>query len=278
MEYKPRLPKRNSNVSHEHPLREFFILIGWSVALIVGVYWLLGLFIDIAVDYISPETEQSLYSAVGIDSAFTADEDQPEATADAQRLLSDLNACMEVGYPVHVSVSAAENVNAFAAPGGQIILMDGVIAATQSENGLAFVLAHELAHFKNRDHLRSMGRGVVLLAISVLITGADSDLSTLATPVSLLEGAQFSQERESAADATALAALSCHYGHVGGATELFEVLTQQDDAFDLTFSHYFSSHPEAEERIAAIQELIKSYDYAVADTRELSKNLVTEKP
>jgi Zn-dependent protease with chaperone function len=278
MEYKPRLPKRNSNVSHEHPLREFFILIGGSAALIVGVYWLLGLFIDIAVDYISPATEQSLYRAVGIDTAFTADEGQTEATANAQRLLSELDACMEVGYPVHVSVSAAQDVNAFAAPGGQIILMGGVIAATQSENGLAFVLAHELAHFKSRDHLRSMGRGVVLLAISVLITGADSDLSTLATPVNLLEGAQFSQERENAADAIALAALNCHYGHVGGATELFAVLAQQDDAFDLTFSHYFSSHPEAEERIAAIQELTKSYGYAVADTRELPENLATKKP
>jgi Zn-dependent protease with chaperone function len=120
-----------------------------------------------------------------------------------------------------------------------------------------------LGHFKNRDHLRGLGRSIVLLTISVLLTGANSDISALLTPVYNAEAAQYSQDRESNADAIALHALNCHYGHVGGAAEFFEIIAAPEYDLDWSLTHYFSSHPEAQKRINDLDTLARSQGYAV---------------
>ena len=61
MEYKPSLPDHNDNVSHDQPVREFVTLfLGITVFLLI-VFWTTGLFIDYAVDYISPEMEAKIF-------------------------------------------------------------------------------------------------------------------------------------------------------------------------------------------------------------------------
>jgi Zn-dependent protease with chaperone function len=272
MEYRPSLPDKNHNVSHEHPLREFLVLGGWLVAVIIAAYWIMGLFVNLAVESISPQMELRILEATGadkIDSFATDDEIDSELVMQLDTLLLELSQCADIGYPANLAVDGSDAVNAFAVPGGKIVVMQGLLDAVSSENGLAFVLAHELAHFKNRDHLRSMGRGVVLLALAILATGPNSELSTFLSPVSSLQSAQFSQSRESAADATALTVLNCHYTHVGGATELFESLDGKGQDFNFGLSHYFSSHPEARRRIKALQELRAANGYSLGHTEAL---------
>lgn len=46
-----------------------------------------------------------------------------------------------------------ENVNAFAAPGGYILLTKGLLRYLQSEAELAAVLAHEIVHIEDNHHL-----------------------------------------------------------------------------------------------------------------------------
>lgn len=261
MQYHAKLPENNSNVSSEHPLKEFIILLLGSAAIVLIIYWALGLFIDIAVDTISPEMEIAIYETMAEEESETAlgdDKDPSEKEVLAQNLVSQLSQCVTIAYPIKLTFVDSETPNAFAAPGGKMVLLSGLLKRVQSENGLAFVLAHELAHFKNRDHLRGLGRGVVLMALSVLTTG-NSSLSRLMATVSSLEAAQFSQSRERAADATALAIINCHYGHVSGATEFFETLSKESERLPLM--HYFSSHPEAEQRIAAINALSQQKSY-----------------
>ena len=257
MKYTPGLPKNNSNVSHEHPLKEFFVLVIGAIAVLVGTLLLLGLFVDYAVGYIDPDTEAALFDTFG-------SEDEPAPTEQEQglqTLLDQLGVCIDVGYPVVVRIIESEQMNAFAMPGGRVVVFSALVNKLKTENGLAFVLGHELGHFKNRDHLRGMGRSIVLLAISVLLTGANSDLSALMTPVYNVEAAQYSQERESEADTTALHALNCHYGHVGGATEFFELIAEPEVEQDWTVMHYFSSHPEAQKRVDDLRELAESQGY-----------------
>ncbi len=257
MKYTPGLPESNSNVSHEHPLREFFVLVIGATVVLVGVLFVLGLFVDYAVDYIDPELEAALFDSFG-----AGDETVPtEQEQELQALLDQIGECVDVGYPVVVSIDESAQLNAFAMPGGRIVLFSGLLEKVATENGLAFVLAHELGHFKNRDHLRGMGRSIVLLAASVLLTGANSDISALLTPVYSVDAAQYSQERESQADVIALQALNCHYGHVGGATEFFELISEPMADFDWTLTHYFSSHPEVQSRIADMRALAKSRGY-----------------
>ena len=265
MKYRAALPERNDNISHEHPLKEFIVLLSGVAALVIALYVALGFFVDYAVEYISPETEARVFAAADMNWDGTGRPDSDEQQRSLQKLIDQLRSCLAIPYSITLRISDSEHVNAFAYPGGTVVVYSKLLESLRSENGLAFVLAHELGHFQNRDHLRSMGRGIVLLAVFTAITGTNSDLSRMLAPVSSFENAQFSQDRESAADATALRALNCHYGHVGGATEFFETVAEPDAGFDYSVTHYFSSHPEATQRIDALRELTEKLGFRQAE-------------
>ncbi len=53
--------------------------------------------------------------------------------------------------------------------GSYLFVTNGLLAAVESENELAFVLAHELGHFHHRDPLQALGRSLVLITLSSLL-------------------------------------------------------------------------------------------------------------
>lgn len=272
IQYKPSLPEKNDNVSHNHPLKEFVILLGGVIILFLFLFWSLGLFVDLAVQYISPEKEGVLFAKVQMDWAKESELSSEKQTY-LQKLTDSLRPCLDVHYPVRVRVIESNEANAFAFPGGTIVVYSGLLDKVQSENGLAFILAHELSHFKNRDHLRGLGRSVVLVALSSLLTGANSNITQAIAPVQLFSQAQYSQKRESAADQTALSALNCIYGHVGGAAEFFNGLLGDKNGFDVKALHFFTSHPELQERIENLDRLAQEMGFYSDDVLPLKGTL-----
>jgi len=266
--YQPSLPEHNDNVSHQRPVREFFVLIAGVLVFVLIGYWVLGLFVDIAVDYLSSEQEAKLFSKVDINWDF-GKESMPEEQAKLQGLVDAFKPCLSLPYPITVSLVKSEVINAMAVPGGKMVVFSGLLDSLSSTNGLMFILAHELGHFKNRDHLRLMGRGIVLSILAMLAFGGDSGFSDILATTINLRTAKYSQSRESQADHTALEALQCHFGHVGGATELFETLKSQEAGFDFEMLHYFSTHPEIQQRIEDLHQLAKELGFPVQDTKDL---------
>ena len=268
MNYQPSLPEYNDNVSHQQPLREFFVLMAGVVVFVLIGYWALGLVVDVAVDDLSPEQEAKLFPTLGID-WDVGEESMPQEQAKLQHLVEALNPCLSLPYPITVSLVKSDAVNAMALPGGKMVVFSGLLDAVSSTNGLMFVLAHELGHFKNRDHLRLMGRGLVLSILAMLAFGGDSGISDILASTINLRTAKYSQTRESQADHTALQALQCQFGHVGGATELFESLQSQETGHEFGFSHYFASHPELQQRIDDLHKFAQELGYAEKDPQKL---------
>ena len=58
------------------------------------------------------------------------------------------------GYSV--AVLASDEFNAFASPGGHILITQGLIAAAKTEDALAAAIAHELAHIQLRHGMRAI--------------------------------------------------------------------------------------------------------------------------
>ncbi len=268
MEYKAKVPKSNHNVSHKQPLKEVLSLLVGIAAFIVIIYVVLGFLIDTTVDSISTETEIAIYQALSSDELLASEETSTDIEKNTRSLLTELLECGDLGYPIKLSIDKSDMINAFAAPSGDIVIFQGLLDKVNSENGLAFVLAHEIAHFKNRDHLRAMGRVIIVVAISAFFGGDNTNVSTIMSPVVNLETAQYSQQRESKADEVALDILNCHYGHIGGATEFFELIADSYENNKFSVTHYFSSHPEAKSRISSIQKLGVEKGYEVLDTSE----------
>lgn len=251
MKYTPSLPTRNDNVTQEHPLKDFLLILGALAALALLGFFLLGLLIDAVVDRMAPGTEASLTRIVARNMpAETAKADPRQARL--QALVDSLRPCIALAGPAHVRVATSTIPNAMVVPGGTMYVFSGLFQHVTSENGLAFVLAHELAHLAHRDHLRALGRGIVLYGVAALVTGDNSALAGVLAPAQHLGESSYSRSRESAADLLALRVLHCRYGHVGGATEFFTALRDKHGS-GIPGSHYLASHPAMDARIDALQ-------------------------
>lgn len=267
MKYQASLPPHNDNVSHEHPLKDFFLILAGLAAVAALAFWLLGHAVDWAVDNLSPEAEARLnqMSAVKLPESPKR---EAQRTERVQGLLAGMHQCAGLSFRPQMRMHQSEVPNAAVIPGGTIIVFTGLLDRVQSENGLSFVLAHELSHIANRDHLRAMGRGIVLFGISAVVTGSDSGLTGLLAPAAHLGTAKYSREREALADVKALQILNCRYGHAGGATELFEAL-KKEDPDSSALPHYLASHPSMQFRIDALKHAINEHSMTVRAVQPL---------
>jgi Zn-dependent protease with chaperone function len=267
MDYKPSLPGQNDNVSQEHPLKDFVVILGVIAVIAAAGFWLLGLAVDAMVDNMSDETEARLYELMPSTPAPAQGKPAPQQVR-LQAMVDGMRACAGVRAPARVTFAESETPNAAVMPGGQIVVFSGLMDEVKSENGLAFVLAHELAHITHRDHLRGLGRGLVLFGVSAVLLGSDAGLTELLAPVGHLGAASYSRSREEAADAAALRTLNCVYGHAGGATELFESMKGEPDALT-ELSHYAASHPSMQSRIDALNAAIRAAGMKTGPTSPL---------
>jgi Zn-dependent protease with chaperone function len=231
----------------------------------------LGLAVDLIVPHISLELEKKL---AGV---FTRQLAQTEETDPTTRSLQDLvdrlqARCAQLPYKITVHVQSSPAVNAAALPGGHMVVFSGLLAEMRSENELAFVLGHELGHYAHRDHLRGLGRVLVLLAGSTVLLGADNAVSDMIGQGMVLTELSFSRKQETWADEFALETLFCHYGHVAGATAFFEKIPQDQDPG--RFGHYFASHPENKRRIQHLKEMTRARHYPVGSPAPLPADLV----
>jgi len=244
MAYQPKLPKQNYNVSSHRPLRDFILLGAAVLTFMLLVYTLLGLAIDKAIRYVDPKLEQHWFGH------FAAVPEQSDQQQSLQQLTNALQQCSAVPYPVNVHFIDKPMANAGVLPGGTLLVYRGLLHKLDSENALAFVLAHELAHLQHRDHLRGLGRALVLAVLSSALTG-NSSAGQMFLPATELGQAQHSQQRELAADATALDILNCYYGHTGGAEVFFRAMLQQDSS---RLPSWFDSHPKLQLRLTALNQ------------------------
>lgn len=224
------------------------------------VYWVLGFTIDIVVDNLPDDFEVSVDM---VDSRLVGIETQ--RSEPLQTLVNQLSSCSSLSKIPQIYIANNPDANAVALPNNQIWVYQGLIDKLETENGLAFVLAHEISHFQNRDHLRAMGRGLVLAGVSALLLGSNSDLTNILTPGSIIGEANYSQARESAADAEALSILHCYYGHVAGASEFFDAMLSQPKQ-NFNDVYMLSSHPDPKLRIVDLQRIAKEKGFSSIST------------
>lgn len=259
MNYTPRLPRRNHNLTPVSPLRELLVLLGGLLAIIAALYLLLGLGADLLVSHISPATEQKL--ATIFSSRFSPSEKPTPEEKWLQSIVDTMEekGCVDLPYPVTVQIADAKAINAVALPGGRIMVFSGLLNIIRSENEMAFILGHELGHFKHRDHLRGLGRGLVFAFLSTLMGSDESGIARLAARTVQVTESGFSREQEAAADAFGLQMINCVYGHAGGATDFFVHMPKKLDPGHI--GHYFASHPENKKRIQALLALQQKNGY-----------------
>ena len=123
-------------------------------------------------------------------------------------------------YKFEWRISNDPAVNAFALPGGIIIVNKGLIEKADSANEVAGVLAHEIQHVELRHALKNMITSSGLAAAVLLILGdANAMMMIMAHEVS---AQYFSRQAESEADLRGLALLHKHKINPDGLLSFFK--------------------------------------------------------
>jgi len=250
LKYTPRLPRTNVNVSPGSPLKDLLLMLTAATAIMVGIYIALGFAVDALAPRISYETELSIGRFMGRHPIL---KDAKPAPQDIQELAETIRTqSTDIPFPVQVSIRQDPQVNAFALPGGRIVLTSGILEAIESQNELAFILGHELGHIAHRDHLRALGRGLVLLTLSSLVLeSGDSSGANLGKMVVLTE-LTFTRRQETLADEAGQDALMTVFGHVTGPEQVFSHFAKLADTNYLT--RFALTHPETQARIRHLKD------------------------
>lgn len=146
-------------------------------------------------------------------------------------------------------------VNAFAAPGGSIVVFRGLLERTRTPEELAGVLAHELQHVLQRHTTRMIleqaSTGLLLAALSGDPSGA---------MIYGLEGAhtlgmlRYSRRHEEEADSAGMRMLQAAGIDPGGMIEFFQVL-QKETRGPSGLLEYLSTHPRTEDRVQRLRTM-----------------------
>ena len=246
MEYSnPPVPE-GINSDGSRPVREFFLKGGMTVGIFALCLICIGWIASLAAPFVPFAWEARAASRF-----FPETPPGPEEQ-ELRRLAARLTAAMDLpeGMRITVHYNSGATVNAFAAPGGHIVVFRGILERLGSEDELAMLLAHEIAHVKHRDVARGMLRG---LGVMLLMAGVES-VGPVLGGVEQMGSLSFSRRQERRADREATRAVAALYGHTGGAIRLFENLKQAVYGDKRELPELVSSHPDFAHRIARIRE------------------------
>lgn len=174
-------------------------------------------------------------------------------------------------YSYRWHIARQPELNAFAVPGGHIVVYSGLIKAAADASELAGVLAHEVEHVELRHSLKAMMQQAGLrLAIGAVI----GDFGFAGEAAGRLSGLQFSRASEREADVQGLKRLVGAGIDPQGMLRLFGKLDTQKAG--TAPPAWLASHPATPQRIAELQQQIRRLDVTPAPPLNLDWTAVQD--
>jgi beta-barrel assembly-enhancing protease len=225
-------------------------VVGGTIAAVALVALLSFKFIDWVVPLLPESAMRNLGERVASDMTTGYCED-PAAQAALDRMTARMFPDqLGRAEPLSLRVADSETTNAFAAPGGVVVIYRGIIDEAKSPDEVAAVIAHEFGHVKYRHPERALVRA---FGIGILLGGAGGDVGAMADVLMTLAN---SRDYERQADAEAIAAMERANVSPAGMADFFARLEGEDSGetsgrFEGVFKtagSYLSTHPDLGER------------------------------
>lgn len=247
------------NVSKEHPLKEFWQLSITILSIVLVTFITITLLASFFAKKIPFSYEKKMVEHIDL-LKVEASPQQARLQTLADRLARHMD--LPDGMAITVHYSDKDVVNAFATLGGNVYFFKGLIERLQSENALAMVMAHEIAHIKHRHPIVAMGKGLTFATLMGSIVGASGSkageaLIGQSLNIGLLK---FSRDQESQSDFTAANAVQAEYGNIAGAEELFEVFSSISEGSEVP--EILSSHPHTKGRWLILKNQASLHNWA----------------
>jgi len=242
-----------------HGLEQRWPSLGALVAIAVFGWWAIVHGLPLAGEAIARQIPERADAAIGEQALVTIDrmcqptrlspQMQERLERDFARLVADLGDGHR--YRLHLRNCPALGPNAFALPGGPIVLTDQLADFGRDFSEMTAVLAHEVGHVRLRHGLRTLLQGAGLAALLSTLAGDAAAITSIAVTVpTVILQSGYSREFEDEADTFALARLK----QIGVSPRAFaEILQRIDQARPGKGARgtrdYFSTHPLTAARV-----------------------------
>jgi Zn-dependent protease with chaperone function len=197
-------------------------------------------------------------------------------------------------YNIKITVVQENMVNAFAVPGGNIVVFDGILEKMRSSEQLAALLAHEASHIELKHSTKSIFRSLGnYLFISLIFYDINAIASILIDNANMLNNLSYSRSLEEEADQNGLRLMMGQKIDPQGMIGLFELLkdVQDTEATDEKKqakkdleeeeepNEFMSTHPLINNRIKYIKDIIEKdkNKYTAKEDLDITWQAIREK-
>lgn len=233
----------------------------WALAAVaavaVQILVLVPLLADRLAVFIPPAGERALGKATFEQIRQALDEsglqplpvcESPNGVEALDQMTTALNTGEGASDALSVFVLDHEMVNAFALPGGYVVLFRGLIDQAETPDEVAAVLAHEIGHVVSRDPTRHALRSAGSIGVLGLLFGDFAGGAAVLFLAERLISANYSQQAETDADTFGYARLEDANVSPAALGTMFERLRDKYGDSNQLMAH-FLSHPSLSDRI-----------------------------
>jgi predicted Zn-dependent protease len=174
-----------------------------------------------------------------------------EASYATNQFFAELN--IPTAYRIRISVVKGPIVNAFALPGGRIVIYDALLNEIEDYSELAALLSHEFIHVNNKHSTKAIFRKLGSRIFVALLLGKIGAVSSiLVDQADNLKSLNYSRKLEKEADLDGVALLMERKIDPRGFSELLRHLERSAQGNNIP--ELLASHPDTERRIDYITE------------------------
>jgi len=228
------------------------VLAVFFAVLIAAYIWLVPLLAERLAKKVPVSYEEQLGNALydALKTGFTIDE---QKTAYINEFFRELN--INSNYNIRITVVKENIANAFAMPGGNIVVYDKMLAGMGYYEDLAALLSHEFTHINEKHTTRSLFRQLgSTIFLSVIFGDVGGIANTIINHADNLKGLNYSRGLEKEADMNGLKILSERKIDCNGFIRLLEQLKKETQQTGKQTAEWISSHPDLQRRIEYIKK------------------------
>ena len=192
------------------------------------------------------------------------------------RVITENSDKSEIYNGYHVKILDSNEVNAFSTSGGHILLTRGILKCARSEDALAAVIAHEVAHIHLQHSLKAVKSSRIQEAFKdsadALVTAvaskaaADKMNEVVGDTVSTMIKNGYSQSQEYDADKRAVQLMYDAGYDPYAMNDMLSKMSYNQKGSKIGF---YKTHPSPEKRMKKLKSVLKNYNYKNSAAKRL---------
>ena len=233
-------------------------ILGFIGFLLACYFWLLPFVADSIANHFPKDYEIAMGNQI-YESVLTDEKVDETKTTNINRFFKQMK--VEGDYPVHIIVVKKNIPNAFALPGGGMVVYSQIIDSMQSYEQLAALLAHEYSHVQLKHTTRGIFRNLAgYLFVSLLFSDANGIANIIIQNANNLRNLSYSRDLEHEADMNGLQILANNHVDVNGMKRLFIELKKENQ---IDLNEMLSTHPDLDERIKSVEAFKRENKFTI---------------